>query len=355
MTDATEYYVDPNLGSDTGSGTKALPWGRTNTEVIQYALTTGITSQGAGGDRINVLVGAGARDIVPTGGYDITTNYGTPDGNQPLYIQGYTVDEGDGGKGGIDVDAKVMFLQATSIDYIFLFDLDITDLNGTPGTPTNSIQLDRNSHITNCSIHGLTPTSSVIQMSINSGVQFNHIYDCTGSGIGAGCRWIYRNRFITGPTNNFGTAAIENLTIDAVALENIIHVTGASHGIDSPSTSSRCITNSIFSDGGTGHGINEDASGSGTGCLFLSNLIEGFSGVSGVGMLVNVSPSILLKDGNGVFNCETAYSNANTGLNYGVDETLPFSPFRDAPNDDFSPVIVGAVREGFRPNKIGEF
>lgn len=355
MSDLTEYYVDPNLTTDTGDGSSGTPWGRTNTEVVQFALDN--ITRGVGGDRINIKVGAGARDIVPTGGYDITGTYGTPDANQPLYIQGYTTAAGDGGKGKIDVDAKIMFAQATTIDHITLWDLDVTDLNGTPGTPTNSVQLDRNISIVNCSFHGLTPTSAVIKLSINSSFMFNHVYNCTGSGIDDGCRWIYRNRFISGPTNEFGVAAIDDLSTDAVAMENIIHVTGSTHGIEMPNQASRAINNSIFSDGGTGHGINQGTTSTGAQLAVLNNVIEGFSDTSGVGINIEGSPTLLMKDGNAVQDCAVKYADSNTGVNYGTNEELSASPFTnvDTSNEDFSPVDTGSMKEGSRPPKIGEF
>jgi len=350
MAAIAEYYVDASLGSDTGNGTKSTPWGRTAGNVIQYALDN--ITRGSVGDRINVKAGA-TRDKIPTNGLDVTTNYGSPDANQPLYIQGYTTNEGDGGKGTIDVDAQVMFLQATTLDYMILWDLDITDANGTPGTPTYSVQLDRQTAVVNCSFHGLTPSGSVVRLSSNGIFAFNHVYNCTGAGIQA-VTLIYKNRFISGPTNEFGTAVINSLNAETVVLENILHVTGATIGIN-VTGAIHAINNSIFSDGGTGHGIDQTSSSQGWVATILSNLVEGFSGTSGVGINVAGTLGVLMKDGNAVENCETDYVSANTQVNDGTNESLGASPFADASNDDFAPVDTGSVKEGSLPGFIGEF
>lgn len=351
MGSVVEYYVDPNLSSDTGDGSLLTPWGRADTECVQHALNT--ITRGASGDRINIKVGAGARDIVPTLGYDITGTYGIPDIDQPLYIQGYTTAAGDGGFGGVDLDANVMFAQATTIDFVNLWGLDITDLNGTPGTPTTSIQLDRDILIRNCAIHGLTPATNVVKLA--SGCHFlnNHVYNCTGNGIAEGVQNIAGNRFITGPTNNFGTAAISGLGGNVYALENIIHVAGATDGIGTGNRNAIVVNNSIFSDGGTGVGI--EFSSVTKGGIVLNNLVEGFSGAGGIGIRLRSSPGDLVFDGNAVYDNTTEYTIDNTGPNEGTNETLSASPFTDAANDDFSPVDTGNVKEGSKPGFIGTF
>lgn len=87
----TEYYIDPAIDANSGTGTIGDPFGD-----LQYALDT-VTRDGTNGDRFNVK--AGTAEVL-TAALSLAT-YGTPTEAAPLVIQGYTSAAGGdaGGRG----------------------------------------------------------------------------------------------------------------------------------------------------------------------------------------------------------------------------------------------------------------
>ena len=88
----TNYYVDPAINANSGTGTLGDPFGD-----LQYALNT-ITRNATDGDRINIKAGTAE---VMAAAISLTT-YGTPAQAAPLIFQGYTSAQGDGGIGEIN-------------------------------------------------------------------------------------------------------------------------------------------------------------------------------------------------------------------------------------------------------------
>lgn len=89
----TEYYVDPSIAANSGTGTIGDPYGD-----LQYALDN-ITRDTTDGDRINIKSGTAE---VLSSAIDYST-YGTPTIAAPLLYRGYASTAGDGGIGEIDL------------------------------------------------------------------------------------------------------------------------------------------------------------------------------------------------------------------------------------------------------------
>ena len=77
----TDYFVDPSLDIDYGSGTIGDPFGD-----LQYALDT-VTRNATDGDRFNIKSGT---DEVITGGNLSLALYGAPNEQTVLIFRGYT-------------------------------------------------------------------------------------------------------------------------------------------------------------------------------------------------------------------------------------------------------------------------
>jgi len=89
----SEYYVDPSIAANSGTGTIGDPYGD-----LQYALNS-ITRNITDGDRINIK--AGAEEVLASAISYAT--YGTPSLAAPLIYQGYSSAAGDGGIAEIDL------------------------------------------------------------------------------------------------------------------------------------------------------------------------------------------------------------------------------------------------------------
>ena len=86
----------------------------------------------------------------------------------------------------------------------------------------------------------------------------------------------------------------------------------------------------------------------------MNNLVEGFSGVGGVGINISDTDMRVISYGaNSVYDCTTESSGTPPIVKTWVaDESLSASPFTDAANDDFSPVDTGSVKEGSEPGSF---
>ena len=100
----TEYYVDPSIAANSGTGTIGDPYGD-----LQYALDN-ITRDTTDGDRINIKSGTAE---VLSSAIDYST-YGTPTIGAPLLYRGYASTAGDGGIGEIDLGGNAQSNTAIS-------------------------------------------------------------------------------------------------------------------------------------------------------------------------------------------------------------------------------------------------
>ena len=115
----SEYYVDPSIAGNSGTGTIGDPYGD-----LQYALNS-ITRNLTDGDRINIKAGT---EEVFTAAIDYTT-YTSPTAAAPLIYQGYSSAAGDGGIAEIDLGGNNL-----SQNVVHLADLKIRNAgSGTNG------------------------------------------------------------------------------------------------------------------------------------------------------------------------------------------------------------------------------
>lgn len=113
----TEYYVDPAINANSGTGTIGDPFGD-----LQYGLNT-VTRNATDGDRFNIKAGTAE---VMAAAIDLTT-YGTPTQAAPLIFQGYTSAQGDGGIGEINNGgANVSVISSTTLTFIHWIDLKLS-------------------------------------------------------------------------------------------------------------------------------------------------------------------------------------------------------------------------------------
>ena len=319
----TQYYVDPSINANSGTGTIGDPFGD-----LQYALNT-VTQDTSNGDQFNIKSGAAE---VLAGTLDFTT-YGTPSNVAPLCFAGYTSSLNDGGVGIIDGNGlyKVM----TMPNYCYARDLEIRN------SGTN--QLISGSHVWSalirCTLHGVTSGSYGIYGGRLIGC---HIYDI-GSTYALGAVNLFGCGIFQGPTN---TAANLAYLFDSYQFVNNLFV----NTVDSGNAISghnqirfNCIGNSILVNGG--NGIN--MTGGSQGGTVINNLVEG----AGTGILT-VGDSVVA--GNAVYNSSTADYNQNgQDVLFADNESLSASPFEKTgaatwanAKAYFAPADVGNVRTG---------
>lgn len=197
MAGPSEYYVDPSIDANSGSGTVGDPYGD-----LQYALDQ-ITQDTTNGDRINIKAGT---DEVLTAKLDFTT-YGTPHVNYPLILQGYTSAAGDGGIGGIDgnggnftisdegeVSYRDLHLHNTGTAQIvtltnaFMIDceLDNSSGNGVAASGTNSEAL-----ISRCHFHDIGGVG--VHATAGTSILFSYFADGTKTFSNAVELWVEHN------------------------------------------------------------------------------------------------------------------------------------------------------------------
>ena len=100
----SEYYVDPSIAANSGTGTIGDPYGD-----LQYAIDS-ITKNATDGERINIKSGA---EEVFSAAIDWATGMGAPWGGAPTLLQGYDSAAGDGGICEIDMGGNA-FTQASA-------------------------------------------------------------------------------------------------------------------------------------------------------------------------------------------------------------------------------------------------
>ena len=321
MTSPVLTYVDPSIDADSGAGTSGDPYGD-----LQYALDT--MSQGATGRGDQINIKAGSTELLTS---ELSlSGYGTPSFNKPLIFRGYTSTAGDGGVGVVSGDDDYAIM-AGSNDGVHFINCKLMSCGS-----TTILTLGRESSVCDCE---LTDTSA-------SGVIFddryqclrNHIHSCGYNGIkiknNGLCAWNY----LANGEDSF-TNAIHYWGNSGGNIENnIISISGASKGIwiNAAANSIAIIGNSILADTGTASGILRSSNGAGT--MLLNNLVEGFSGVGGVGInteIGNWTDSVV--GNNAVYNCSTPYDlQDEVAYAVGDNESLGASPFAKSGADTFA-------------------
>ena len=308
----TQYYVDPSINANSGTGTIGDPFGD-----LQYALDT-VTRDSTNGDQFNIKSGTAE---VLTAELDFTT-YGTADIGGRLVFAGYSSTANDGGIGVIDGNAG-NFRIAYNV-YAVWKDLELRN-SGTADLIGGS---SRYSIAINCTFHNCGNVAAW-RMRLY-GCNF---YDCV---YGSSESDSYGCGYFDGSIRNF-TRAIGPYNGNVVK-GNVVYTAGL--GINGHNSNhNNIVGNSVISTGS--YGIRY--TGSQAGLQITDNLVEGQYGIQA-----------LSKDvyNNSVYASNTAYILTNDAI-FDSNETLSASPFEKTgaatwanAKAYFAPADVGNVRTG---------
>lgn len=341
----TEIYVDPLIAADSGTGTIGDPFGD-----LEYALEE-TDWDATNGIRVNIKAGtdevldaelsvAMASTVSPS-----KTVAWAPTFTAQCVFQGYTATAGDGGVGGVSGGGAVSCYNDTALNYVSFIDLHLHSCG------TNSvINCNNNCNVIRCEIDNTS--GSGIATDTDAVVVGNYVHNVGTYGIEIGGGYCAYNRVENG-TNLVDYAIFASVT-DAIIHRNIIRVSGASGGII-VSTLNSITSNSIWSDGGTGKGIQTNAINK-TLMAVINNVVSGFSGAGGVGFDfgTNAGTTVALYAGNSAYNNTTNYSAPEVMVDdfSASNETLTADPFTDPSNGDMSPVDTGTIKEGSVPQSF---
>jgi len=326
MANPTEHYVDPAIAADSGAGTIGDPYGD-----LQYALNRqGIdyTRDATNGDRFNVKTGT---DEILSAALSVAT-YGTPSNNAPLVIQGYTSAAGDGGIGGISGNGSVAVFNSSTLDGIVLKDMHLHNCGA-----ATVVTLDDWIVIDNCEIDNTTGSGIIIDD--NGTITNCHIHNCGTRGIDCDVGCHVEGNYLQNGTNDFTIAITTTFETNCSIYRNIISIDGATTGIEFGNGTIVAHNSILHTAGsGTGKGILVNSSAGTFQRGVHSNIVEGFGGAGGVG--IDTSPNTAwnypIVARNAVFDCTTAYSNADHIVVADDNETLSATGFAKSGADTFA-------------------
>lgn len=318
-------------GDDTSAGTSDAAAKKTLQDAIDNIGPT------AEGDRFNV------KDTGP----DVLASslslasYGTPSLESPIFVQGYKTTAGDGGVGDLDGDDGDFAIGFAVADDFFNFRDMVLHNTGTAGV----IQGDNNFTLYHCEV--ADGGGDGINGDINIAVHNCFIHDIGGDGVeindGSVLFNYFKNdgtrdmvaclRYVNGNANQFCNFAW-----------NVCNIDGVTDGVIGD-TRLAVFHNSIYSNGGTGTGI--DLLTGDWYPVVADNLIEGFSGTGGIGIQLASGGQIGIYAGNSAFDCTTEFSINDSVVRDRVNETLGSSPFGDPGSENFAPAPVGLVNTAF--------
>jgi hypothetical protein len=340
----TEVYVDPSIAADSGTGTIGDPYGD-----LEYAIEQ-TTFDTTNGTRVNIKAGTDevlAAKLETALADSVTTPAWVPSHLAPCVIQGYGSTAGDGSVGGISGGGSVGMFTDQTADFIILQDLHVHNVGANHAIHVDSDCLIRNVEVSNGT--GTTYYGISVDQGLIEGC-YVHNWEGYCFRIDAGninACFVYDD----GATPAIGIQVVPGQRVT----NNIIWFAGTHNGVGIQTASldhGVISNNSIFSNGGTGSGIN--VTNGGFRCSISNNLVEGFSGVGGIGLSLEAnSTGVRLLAGNAVYDCTTAYDYGDLRLYEADNETLTASPFTNASAGDFSPVDTGNVFEGALPQIIG--
>lgn len=344
MADYAEYYVDPSIAADSGTGTSGDPFGD-----LQYALNN-ITRDTTNGDRINIK--AGTSELL-TAVISYAT-YGNPDANSPLIFQGYTSSAGDGGQGVVSCNGGA-YAAFPSKAYVKFKDLRITN------STTTLITLSTGGLLEDCEIDTTTTSGGGISLAGVSTIRACNIHDIPGIVITTSASGVnILNNYIVHTGTGSNLRCIDSVMGNARITRNIIVCSGAAVGVYLRSATNLVEYNSILSSSGTGSGIETTAAGDELD--IIGNLIEGFSGSGGCGIETAGNSRIRLYTNNAFYNNATHESIAlltDILQNLGDNESLGATPFAKSGSNTFAnrftyfaPADTGNVQNGGYPSGI---
>lgn len=319
----TQYYVDPSINANSGTGTIGDPFGD-----LQYALDT-VTRDSTNGDQFNIKSGTAE---VLTAQLSLVS-YGGGSTNAPLAFSGYTSSANDGGIGVLDGNGLYKIISAPN--YCHLKDLELRN-SGTAGQiASGSVEYGS---FANCTFHGVSGGTYGVYGLRCIGC---HFYDIGGTYATGNCN-LHGCGLFQGPTN---VATHMVLVTQRRTISGCVFYDQSSSGSGSIITGNNQNTfqifgNSIICDDNVGINI----TGQNAGGLVSCNLIEGAS----TAINTNQSCSVTA---NAVYNSSVAdYSIKNSVFD---NESLSASPFEKTgaatwanAKAYFAPADVGNVRTG---------
>lgn len=330
----TEYYVDPAIAADSGTGTIGDPYGD-----LQFALNS-VTRDVTNGDRVNIQ--AGTDEILAA---QLTlAAYGTPAIGAPLIFQGYTTAADDGGIGGISGGGSYGMIATSNYPSVHFVDMHLHNCGSAIIVDGGDGCVIENCEIDNSTGHGIYLNTSAV-------ISRNYIHNCGLYGLRVRGYASINFNYFKNETNKFLTAIICDISGDrsVYVANNILDIDAGTDGITCTCHNANIENNSIYAPSGTGTGI---SIGSSPTSSVKNNVIEGFNGTGGVGIDLSATGSTLyVHGGNSVYNAATIELPIDNKIivKYAPTEALVASPFTDAANGDFTPVDVGSLKEGSVP------
>jgi hypothetical protein len=330
----TQYYVDPSINANSGTGTIGDPFGD-----LQYALDS-VTRNSTDGDRFNVKSGT-AENISSALS---TATYGNGTASAPLIIQGYTSVAGDGGRGVVDGGSVSSYIFSNGSCTIHFADMDLQnvtfDVIGSCGQHSHFIRCK----IANATYEGITCN------------YYTRVLNCEVSGCG---RYGVLGSLYSFIHGNYidcssGTAGIL-LGGRSQATKNIITGNPTTASIIINTSINDIVGNSILASASTAKGIYDNGSNQSSTSVF-NNIIEGFSGTGGVGIDFSSNTEASFVDFNASYDNATDYS-LGSALYTSNNEVLTASGFAKIGSNTyanrftyFEPVDTGNLHGGAFPS-----
>jgi len=313
------YYVDPSINANSGTGTIGDPYGD-----IQYAVDN-ITRDTTDGDQINVKAGTAE---VMSASLDLST-YGTPAASAGLIIRGYTSTANDGGVAEFDCGGFTL-CASSSVSYV--------DLKVHNGPASSRVLFVNVGAAHNCEVYD---SYNGIYCGAYSTISNCYVYDCGKYGISHGGPSLIQACYVrtrTADSNGIMDRCIYNTGRPGIISNTIISCESTAIGIDLNQDGATCFNCSVISLAGTGSGIRLNSPATVSGCH--NNLIEGFSGSGGEAIFYATAAPAEFKGivaNNTFYDCETAISNDNSIAVYKTDNsTAGGSPFKKTGSDTFA-------------------
>ena len=314
MPGPNQYYVDPSINANSGTGTIGDPFGD-----LQYCLNT-ITRSTTVGDQVNIK--AGTPESMTTA-ISLAT-YGTP---TKLILAGYTSAADDGGIGEITFNGNNTNVFSSQLN------IDLRSLKiGNFGTGSLLVGA---SQITHCEIHTFSGT-----ITTQGNFYYNHVHTHTGTNLcvqmnGAVVAFnILRSstNWAVAYGNGSGGLFLGNVVVHSNTVGSAIVALNVAQTF-------LILSNSVIntSAGGTGRGIEWNSTTLPNSGIIANNIVQGWSGSGGRAIGPSgTRPCFLIRD-NRWWNCATGLA-GTAGSDYMLainNSALTASPFTDVANLDF--------------------
>lgn len=309
----TQYYVNPAINADSGTGTIGDPFGD-----LQYALNT-ITRDATNGDQVNIKAGTAEVLAAPLS----FATYGAPTAAAPLVLRGYTAVANDGGVGVIDGDGG-QIINGSTLSYIIGHSMTFTNTGA-----NTMLRLGSGCMFTDCSFTNSTGRAVWVAGTSGPYMQRCYVAVTNNAGVTLGHSAVIDSCYLNGATVLFSSGIGTSVIIN-----NIIVPSGNNYGLTVNAIINVNIKhNVILSSASAGAGIYTTTE---TGLMAVNNIIAGFSGAGGTGMTLGGRSRLV--GYNAFYNNTTDVSLAGEIWDdqRANDVALAADPFVDAANGDFS-------------------